>query len=235
MNQQLRDEVLAKAKKFFEEEIVPKHIENTEKLKKLRAFKINPFLISYVANFFTGDSDPRSIARALVYPRALGISISTSFGQNTQKFCSNVLGGFGSTTHGIDIEFIDQLDGRKKYCQLKSGPSTINSGDVNTIIGNFKNIKSIARTNNVQLNIGDLIVGVMYGTPQELSYHYKKINEDYPVIIGKDFWHRLTGAEDYYHDLIRAIGEVALKIDGRKLLEEVVDELAKEIAKKLEL
>lgn len=235
MEQQLRDEILAKAQRFFKEEIVPKHINNTMKLKNLKEFKINPFLISYVANFFAGNSDSKSMARALVYPRALGTSISTSFGQNTQKFCSNVLGGFGSTTQGIDIEFIDHLDGRKKYCQLKSGPSTINSGDVGSIIGNFKNIKNIARANNLQLNIGDLIVGVMYGTPQELSYHYKKIDKDYPVIIGKDFWHRLTGAENCYHDLIRAIGEVALGVDGSNFLEEVVEELAKEIEEKLNL
>jgi hypothetical protein len=43
-------------------------------------------------------------------------------------------GMMGSVVHGIDIEFIDAIDGRKKYCQLKSGPSTINKDDVVTII-----------------------------------------------------------------------------------------------------
>jgi hypothetical protein len=28
---------------------------------------------------------------------------------------------------------------------------------------------------------------------------------DYPVIIGKDFWHRLTGDPDFYQDLLEAI------------------------------
>lgn len=43
-----------------------------------------------------------------------------------------------------------------------------------------------------------MIVGVIYGESSELSSHYKKINEKYPVIIGKDFWHRLTGKEDFF-------------------------------------
>jgi len=42
-----------------------------------------------------------------------------------------------------------------------------------------------------------MIVGVIYGEASELSSHYKKINEKYPVIIGKEFWYRLTGKEDF--------------------------------------
>jgi len=85
-----------------------------------------------------------SIARALVYPRILGTSIATSFGQNIQRFCTEVLSGFGSAISGVDIEFIDQLDGRKKYCQVKSGPETINKDDIETISRHFLGIKGIA-------------------------------------------------------------------------------------------
>lgn len=75
----------------------------------------------YLANFLTGNSSPKSIAKALIYPRILGTSITTSFGTNIQKFTNDVLDAFGSTTPGIDIEFIDRIDGHKKYCQMKSG------------------------------------------------------------------------------------------------------------------
>lgn len=150
-----------------------------------------------------------------------------------QKLISELFEGFGSTTSGINIEFIDSIDKRKKYCQLKSGPNTINSNDIETIIGHFKGITNLARTNNLNIRINDLIVGVIYGDEKELSSHYKRINEKYPVVIGQDFWYRLTGKENFYFDLIHTVGEVALEVDGTKILKETIDALTSEIEVKL--
>ena len=108
----------------------------------------------------------------------LGASITTSFGQNLQRFTSDVLGAFGSTTQGIDIEFIDQIDKQKKYCQLKAGPNTINKDDVDTIHNHFRNIRNLARTNNLQVTLQDLVVGVIYRESYQLSGHYKAITTD---------------------------------------------------------
>ena len=113
-------EILKKAKIWFSETIAKNHIKNTEKLTNPSEFIINPFLTVYLANFLTGNSKPESIAQALLLPRVLGTSITTSFGTNIQTFTSDVLDAFGSVVSGIDIEFIDQLDGCKKYCQLKA-------------------------------------------------------------------------------------------------------------------
>ncbi|MFV8314842.1 PmeII family type II restriction endonuclease [Aerococcus viridans] len=88
-------------------------------------FKINPFLMKYLANFFTGSMDNESLARVLVYPRVLGTSINTTFGTQMQYFVNEVLGSQGSLSSGIDIEFVDRIDGMKKYCQIKAGPETI--------------------------------------------------------------------------------------------------------------
>ena len=55
-----------------------------------------------------------------------------------QGFISAIQNAVGSTTSGMDIEFTDQTDGRKKYCQLKAGPNTINADDVETIAGHFQ-------------------------------------------------------------------------------------------------
>ncbi|KXG44738.1 hypothetical protein U473_12415 [Tepidibacillus decaturensis] len=63
-----------------------------------------------------------------------------------------------------------------------------------------------------------ILLGVLYGNVEELSTHYKRINEQYPVIVGREFWHRLTGREDFYMELINAIGEVAIEVDGSDLL-----------------
>ncbi|MGC6232258.1 PmeII family type II restriction endonuclease [Hafnia paralvei] len=223
-----KDEILLKAKEWFRESIARNHIKNTEKLKKSSEFNINPFLAVYLSNFLTGNSSAESIAKALILPRVLGTSITTSFGQNIQSFTSSVLSAFGSTTSGIDIEFVDQIDGRRKYCQLKSGPNTINKDDVETVSNHFRTIKNLARTNHLQISVNDLIVGVIYGERENLSSHYKKIESqhDYPVVIGTDFWHRLTGDSDFYTDLIEAIGSVAIDADYSQELLEVIQSLA---------
>lgn len=229
----LKNEIIINAKKFFIEEIAAAHETNTKKLTKLKEFNLNPFLDKYKANFLTGNDSPESIARALIYPRVLATSINTTFGNKMQKFCSNVLNSFASTTSGIDIEFVDMIDGNKKYCQIKAGPNTINKDDVATINGHFQAIKNLARTNNLNIGLNDLIVGVLYGEKNELSGHYKVIQQSHPVFIGQEFWHRLTGDKDFYLNLSDAMAEVAKEYDSKDLLEKVIKELAKEIANKI--
>ncbi|RRO13382.1 PmeII family type II restriction endonuclease [Pectobacterium aquaticum] len=228
LNKERKEEILEKAKIWFTETIIKNHIKNTEKLVNPTEFKINPFLNVYLANFLTGNSSPESIAKALIYPRVLGTSITTSFGQNIQSFTSDVLDVFGSTTSGIDIEFTDQIDGLKKYCQLKAGPNTINKDDVETIAGHFNGIIKLGRTNNLKLGFDNMIVGVIYGEQSDLSSHYKRITKQYhfPVIAGKDFWHRLTGDENFYQDLAKAIDEAITGSGYSKELEKVVNALA---------
>jgi hypothetical protein len=230
MDNQHRKQIIENAKTFFRNEIVQSHIEGgCERASKLSEYNVNPFLFKYLANFLTGNDDPESIARALVLPRVLGSSITTSFGMKIQSLISSLFQGLGSTTQGIDIEFVDALDGRKKYCQLKAGPNTINHDDVTTVVNHFNGVRSLARTNNLNIGIHDMIVGVVYGEVTELSSHYKKINANYPVYVGQDFWHRLTGKEDFYYELIDAIGEVALEVDASKVVESTIQKLAKEI------
>src|SRR5690625_2910926 len=119
-----RKEILENAQNYFRENIVRNHIEGAcRRASKLSNYNVNPFLFKYLANFLTGNDDAESIARALVLPRVLGQSITTSFGMRVQELISTLFQGFGSTTQGVDIEFIDALDGRRKYCQLKAGPN----------------------------------------------------------------------------------------------------------------
>lgn len=231
--------ILDNAKKWFKNTIAENHIKNTLKLSSADKFNINPFLAVYLSNYLTGNSKPESIAKALIYPRILGTSITTSFGSNIQKFTSNVLPAFGSTTSGIDIEFVDQVDKRKKYCQLKAGPNTINKDDVETISGHFRSVIRLAKTNNLPIVISDMIVGVIYGTTDELNSHYKRLEGQYnhPIYTGLDFWHRLTGDRHFYTKLIDAIGSVASEANYKKELQKVIKQLAeteqvKSLAKK---
>lgn len=227
MTEQERQEILVRAKEFFKTRIATNHQRNTEKLKDISEFKINPFTHKYLAQFAFGNATPESMAKVLIYPRALGTSISTTFGTQLQYFCNEVLSSYASTTSGIDIEFIDAVDNRRKYCQIKAGPQTINYDDVTTIKSHFTAIRNLARTNHLDLRTTDCVVGVFYGTENDLSQFYKKIDEDYPVYVGKEFWYRLTGNKNFYTELINAFAEVASDTDNSTLLGDTIKELSK--------
>ena len=98
---------------------------------KLKSYKINPIIVKYLSKVLDDDFTPAGIAKTLCYPRVLGTSINTSFGTRIQNMFVELKLAEGSLIKGMDIEFIDQIDNRKKWCQLKSGPNTINSEDVN--------------------------------------------------------------------------------------------------------
>lgn len=226
MTEEEKREILSAAKNFLRTRIAQNHNNNTAKLYDPAEFKMNPFLTKYLSQFAFGNSSPESMAKALVYPRVLGTSITTTFGMQMQYFCNDVLSSFASTTSGIDIEFIDAVDGIRKYCQVKAGPNTINKDDVPVIKGHFRGVINLARTNGLRISSADCIVGVLYGTPSQLSGHYRKINEDYPVLVGKDFWYHLTGDLSFYEDLISAFAEVAEEMDSSTLLENTIEKLA---------
>ena len=101
MDNQKKKEILDKAKIWMEKNIVKPHIQNTKKLSTLNKININPFLWSYLANYYLGDSSYKSLATVAILPRILGTSITTSFGTKMQSFISDVLdSSFGSTTSG---------------------------------------------------------------------------------------------------------------------------------------
>jgi hypothetical protein len=236
-----KQEILEAAKKWFREIIAINHAKNTKKLKDPQQFDINPFTVAYLAKYLTGNISPQSISQALLYPRVLGTSFTTSFGTNLQKFIpylKDVLGNevTGSVTAGMDIEFIDQIDKQKKYCQLKSGLKTINKDDVTTIHNHFRDARNLARANGVNLSADNMVIGVLYGERKKLGGSYKKLEKEhgYHVFVGQEFWLRLTGDEDFYFELGQAIASVAVEFEGHKLLEDTVGELSKtEVIKKL--
>lgn len=228
MTEQQKRWIIESGKDFFRKSIIPNHLKNLKSLK-LKSFSINPFLVNYLASFLCGNTKPDSLAKALLYPRILGTSINTSFGQNTQIFISNLaeIAGKASGIDGFDIEFEDALDGRWKYCQCKAGPNTINKDDVATILGHFTRLQNKARLDHLAIQIDDMIVGVLYGEPKELSGNYKNIDKTCPVYCGAEFWEHLTGDKQFYYRLSKAFGEVVEEdnIYGSKLIMEKVREL----------
>lgn len=224
------NQLLAIIKDYFNEKIFENHKKNVLKNhSKLKSYKINPIIIKYLSKILENNFTPIGIAKALYFPRVLGTSINTSFGTRIQNMFVDLNLANGSLIKGMDIEFIDKIDNRKKWCQLKSGPNTINSEDVNPLLKKFSTVTNLARTNSIDLNNSDLILGVIYGEVSQLSQHYKKIDETYPVIIGKEFWYRLTGFSNFYSKLVQELDLLIINIDTEDFFKQGYIALAKEI------
>ncbi|NOU17012.1 MAG: restriction endonuclease [Bacteroidales bacterium] len=219
---------------FFEKKIFEPHVNSSlKKNSKLKSYKINPIVAKYLSKVLDDKYSPEGIAMALYYPRVLGTSINTSFGTQIQNMFIELNIAQGSLIKGMDIEFVDKIDKRNKWCQLKAGPNTINSEDVKPLIKKFTDTINLARTNKALAGISntDFVVGVLYGEPSELSMHYKKIDKTHPVLVGKDFWHRITGFPDFYDHLVVALHECINNFDTKDFFKKGCDDLAKEIRK----
>ena len=126
---------------YFKEKIFENHKASSLRThSKLKSYKINPIIVKYLSKILENDFTPIGIAKALYYPRILGTSINTSFGTRIQNMFVELGLAQGSLIKGMDIEFIDKIDNRKKWCQLKSGPNTINSEDVNPLLKKFTTV-----------------------------------------------------------------------------------------------
>lgn len=233
MDERTKQEILEKARSWMRDELIPAHRANTLKLASLKEFTVNPFLWPYLAYYLEGDKSYRTLAKVLVYPRALGSSITTSFGSRAQQLITRLFSDtFGSGIPGIDVEFIDKLDGRRKYCQIKAGPNVINRDDVTTIKNHFKDLKNLAKTNSLtDLRTTDMMFCLLYGEPDEQNAFVKEVEEEYVVVMGQAFWHRFTGDPDFYKDLVKSLEEVAIEVNMKETVEGVIDSLALDIQK----
>ena len=225
-------ELTDKIVEYFEKNIFENHINaSLTTHSKLKSYNINPIVVKYLSKVLVNEFSPEGVAKALYYPRVLGTSINTSFGTRIQKMFVDLGIADGSLIKGMDIEFIDQIDHRKKWCQLKSGPNTINSEDIKPLIRKFTSTINLARTNSAFKGISnsDFIVGVLYGQYSELSMHYKVIDKSHPVIIGTDFWHRITGFPNFYDGLVSELHKSIENLDTKELIKTGCDQLASEI------
>lgn len=222
------EQILQNAESFFLENIIPSHIQGIEKASKLSSYDYNPFILKYLAFTIDGEVSPKSLAKALLYPRVLGTSINTIFGNKIQSFIANVLPhSAGTIVDGMDIQFVDAEDGRVKYCQVKAGPNTINKDDVKTIVDHFQKALNLSRTNRMHLAADDFVLGILYGTT--MSANYRKIQESYPVYTGEEFWYHLTGERRFYEKLCNVFARAALQADTEGVLNRALDNLTKEI------
>lgn len=223
--------LIDKLEEWWLSDVYGKHKENVNKLKKSKEFSINPFLHPYLANFVYGDISPTSLAKALILPRMMSSSITTTFGKKMQDFIvNNIEHAKGSGIAGIDIEFTDQTNSSAKtlYCQVKAGPNTINSGDVELISKKFVQLRNKARLDALDISSDSMIVGILYGERRNLSGNYLAIENEhgYGVFIGKDFWEKLTGDEKFYEKMSDKLHSISCDLNESVYVQEIIKELS---------
>jgi hypothetical protein len=222
------------AKQYFKKEFADIVLKNLKDGHGLSSFNVNPFLITALSKGILSEATPINMAKSLLYPRVFGTSISTTLGDKLQKFCIR-MGARASSTRGMDIEFRDKLENRPLILQLKAGPNTINSGDVRPMLDDMNGAYRLLRQNRCD-DIPTFAVGIFYGTHEDISGHYKKIENSsvgsqlsIPILAGKDFWQRLTGDENFYSDLAEMFVELFEPEDYSKLFEKDLKNLSAEI------
>lgn len=138
-----------------------------------------------------------------------------------------MLGGKGSDAEFLDFDFRDKKDRKKKSCQLKAGPNCLNSSDVKQLIHEFRKVTRRTRTN---FGKSEIVAGVAYGEPADLSPNYKKLQEEgVQVYIGQEFWHRVTGDKNFYAKLIKRCEKAANQSRVRKVLNETIKKLSNQL------
>jgi hypothetical protein len=223
--------VLDAAKIWFEEKIIASHLKNTLKLSDINEFNINPFTVWYLAKFVDNEVTARSIAKALILPRALGVSIATSLGTQLQRFITDTLvTAYGSAASGMDIDFKDRYDGLNKYSQIKLGPNTINKDDVKTIDDKFKSVQNLLKANGQSLSKSHFAIGIMFGEESEVNTWYRQLRDDHgwELYVGKNFWLRLTGDEHFLDRLVDVIQNSTENSAASTALESTIEKLSNE-------
>ncbi|WP_312365570.1 PmeII family type II restriction endonuclease, partial [Sphingobacterium sp.] len=170
------------------------------------SYSANPFLLPYLSKIIEGEYNQRGIAKALFLPRVLMSSITTSFGAHIKQILVNNNLAESRSNRSNIISFIDQVTHQYTGCVIKAGPNTINSGDKSGIRTSLNGIQGVEHR----------VIGVIYGSENDLNQNYLRLQEEYEIFIGVDFWYRITGYEDFYVNLgerLRDLSE-SLNTDG---------------------
>lgn len=226
MTEQQKQEIFDYGKEYFRRTIIPNHKSKFETLG-LNDFKIDFSIIKYLAGSHCKTAETQHLlAMALVYPKVIETSIKTCFEQNNQSFISQLSQIIGETSeiNGIDFEYVDAIDGRRKYCLCKS--IIDEEKDLVEILCDCKKAMHAIDDEDWMNAIDDIVVVVPFGKKEELPEAYNTIATTYTVLCGAEFWEHLTGYSDFYN---RMLAGFCLVLDEeqicRDLVEEVIDNL----------
>lgn len=222
MNEQ---ELLDQFRTYLDTRIFQPHLTSLiGEFSNLSDYNVNLFLTPYLSKILGNDITPENLAKALYYPRVLGTSITTTFGSHIKKILVDLqLAEAYPQSRSNIIIFRDRVDGNQKVCFLKAGPNTINADDVRPIQQKLENIENF--------NIENKTIGIISGTYDRVSRSYLRLQQDHNInlLVGEDFWHRMTGFENFYPNILRILNEIDNTIDVGDNFQRGLDRLTDQI------
>lgn len=228
MEEREKQAIINSGKDYFRKIIIPNHIKGLKSLR-LKDFKINPFMVNYLA----GKISFEDFAKALLYPVMFDTLVSSgplsAFNQFVARL-SELTDGF-SDINGIDFEFTDAIDGKRKYCQCRPSLVALTDDETAEVLGNFKKAYEQSQAEGVDMQINDLVMAFPYGDENIFSGNSKIISSHYDILYGEEFWHRLSGDRNFYYRICKAFAEVIEEpnSEGGMLVKEKVADLAQSI------
>jgi len=205
---------------YFRQEVFEPHLRNLEvDNAELSSYSANPFLTPYLSKVLEDEYNARGVAQVLYFSRVLSTSITTSFGSHIKKILvENKLAESRSKKANV-ISFTDHTTGLLTGCVLKAGPNTINSGDKSGIRRKLKSIAGVDR----------LALGIIYGSESKLNSSYTSLQKSYDIFVGKVFWHRITGFEDFYDNLETRMRNLPIELNTEGRFDNGLERLTQQI------
>lgn len=222
MTEQQKQAIFDCGKEYFRRTIIPNHKSKFESLG-LNDFKIDFSIIKFLTASHCKTTETQDLlAKALIYPKVIETSINTCFEQNSQSFMSQLLQVIGepSEINGIDFEYVDTIDGRRKYCLCKSIIDA--EKDLDEILCDCKKAMLAIDDKDWKNAIDDIVVVVPFGKKEELSEAYKIVATTYTVLCGAEFWEHLTGYSDFYN---RMLAGFCMVLDEEQICRDLVEEV----------
>jgi len=233
MKKTQKEAIIECGREFFKKTIKLDHIKSIEDLR-LKDFKLKPTVVNCITSYTLGRNTPKSVARALIHSVILETYANKISKKKVQRFVSKIAEITCNTSNyeGIDMEFIDAIDGRKKYCQVLPSSKKVNMNDNWRAAANFRNItRQYEYIDDWPFEYEDLIVGTLYGEYDNSIVEHRLLQNSDCSYFGADFWEHLTGDKTFYYKLTKTFSEVLddEDIDGAELIREKITEISQDI------
>lgn len=191
--------------------------------KMISESAINPILAQAL-----GFSDFRSLARFYVYQR-ISRSLVTSFGTHMENLVKSIIDG----EKGDWWDVVKKSSKINYYISVKSGPRDMNKDQT---VEFSRRAKKIMKEDPKALPIIAMGYGKKAWPVITDTLKAQGLNPNKHSYVGKNLYALLTGDKNYYKKLLNIVVNVESKVIGKKtilkLMDEKVDEIAKEFKNK---
>lgn len=200
----------------------------TSEMERLIHCRVYPYM------FYDFGVSPHSLAKALVYPKALqvafqeyGFDCFIGFLYKMSKITSRV-----TYNNYSGLDFVDAIDGRKKHCYYCCS-TELTKERLDSMLSYLRRTYDKKKRDDPSFEMDDMVVGVLLGERNDLSPYYRTLETTWPVYCGAEFWEHFIGDKHFYSRLFNAFVEVVEQenLPECDYIRKKVEEIAQEIEK----